>query len=86
MYFDKILVTFLDVVERRASNLFKVGQWRKYGFKYLVLNSRKCGQTSKKWYSSSIWFILHDLHILSCRGVLSYRPVSMDKLCDDVLL
>ena len=37
-----------------------------------------------KWYSFSLCFILHDLHILSAREVSSYLPVSIAKLCEEV--
>ena len=76
---------FFDVADVRASNLPMVGQCKIYGLKYLLLNSRYSRQTSKNWRSSFIWFILHVLHSRSVRGVLSFRPVSMNKLCDKVL-
>ena len=57
----------------------------KHGLKYFCLSSLYFGHTSKKWNSFSILFMLHDWHIRCSRGIFSYLPVSMNRLCDDVL-
>ena len=86
-------ITLFEVADIKFSNLCKVGQYRNmfksifffffFFFFFLVLGI--LGRRVKKWNSSSILFILHDLNSLWSRGTLSYLPVSTNKSCDDVL-
>lgn len=67
----------------RSQKRFELSESRpvanKYGLMYLFPSSRYLGQTSKKWYSSYVRFILHELQVLSWCIELLYLPVLLNK-------